>query len=626
MSFTLRNLFSEEDGEPGAEWPGAAGEDGSRENAPAGRDAAEPQGQAYLVSEILPFIPPAIVAGGRVPMEKEVRIPLGKDGATDVPLSMIFRQCPELFAAEITPLNDSVVTLPVKLGKAQVARKVGSSIFDAPSTPFGSPGFGLSAEETDSSASEAEDNPFWSPGADDATATAAPPIPEKQPDSGFSGGFAAEVSQKDEGNAFGEPPPPPDQETPAPAGGFSAPEETGKVNPFGDGPAPASGASSSGFSGNPFDSTESFSTLFSSKAEEDADIPFPVSGNDESTWGAMFESDLDEGDAPVSEAVAPGLGEMIKREDVNNRKADPFGTPPPGATPAAAENPASESTASPAPETTASPVPEKTASQAHAFAGESPPEPTPVNEGSPEASPASPFSAFASPFASPYAGPVADPVAATAPGAGTFGDPTPVPPEGVSPSLPQAEEKSTGPGENGAGPEGKGYHSVRETVPPPLEAPVAGNSVEVEEEELAPGKAPSMPGEMEVSFRDLEFRAIFSSDESFTLAKVARHVVGLAGVSACALATTAKLVQASRNEQSRLGDEAREMVDAIRNLAKLTGLPEARAFTLQTDRGTVSLFLEGDCCVTVNHDTSGFGPGVREKLILIARNIHKLQE
>lgn len=581
MSFTLRNLFSEEDGEPGAEWPGAGGGNGSRENTLGGRTAEVAAGQAYLVSEILQFIPPAIMAGGTVPMQKEVRIPLGKDGSTDVSLSTIFRQCPELFDTEITPLNDSMVTLPVKLGKGQATRKVGSSIFDAPSTPFGSPGFGLPA--TDSSVPEAEDNPFWSPEAE-GPETAATPSRKAKPDAGFSGGFAAEVSQKEGGNASGEPTPSRETETPPLAGRFVAPEKAKTGNPFGDEPVSSAEKPSSGFSGNPFDSNESFSTLFSSKAEEDADIPYPGSGGDESTWGAMFDSDLKEDDAAAEKRETPGLGEMIKQNDVNNQKAAPPGAP------------TSEPAGTTAP---------KTVPQGHSFAAETPPEPTPVKE--------VPRNAFSFSFSS-----FAESVTEAAP-VPSFQTPAPVPAEESPVSFSRQKDESV------FG-DGKAYSSVRETLPPPPEAPAAGTGFKVEEEEFSTAAKPSMPGEMEVHFRDLEFRAIFSSNDSFTLAEVARNVVALEGVSACALATTAKLVQASGNEQSRLGDEAREMVNAIRNLTKLTGLPEASFFTLQTDRSTVSLFLEGECCVTVNHDPSGFGPGVREKLILIARNIHKLRE
>ncbi|MEQ1841441.1 MAG: hypothetical protein ABL994_13615, partial [Verrucomicrobiales bacterium] len=104
------------------------------------------------------------------------------------------------------------------------------------------------------------------------------------------------------------------------------------------------------------------------------------------------------------------------------------------------------------------------------------------------------------------------------------------------------------------------------------------------------------------------------------------RVVGLPGISSCALSTPGKLVQASRSEESRIGNEAREMVTTLRNLAKLTGLPEARTFTLHTDRGIVSLFLEGECCVTVHHESATFPPGVREKLILVARSLINLED
>ena len=128
------------------------------------------------------------------------------------------------------------------------------------------------------------------------------------------------------------------------------------------------------------------------------------------------------------------------------------------------------------------------------------------------------------------------------------------------------------------------------------------------------------------SEKDLELKAIFSTDESFTLSRVARMVVGLDGINGCALATPGRLVQVSRNEESRIGDDAAEMVSTIRNLAKLTGLPGAKTFTLHTDRGIVSLFLEDDCCLTVHHEDGRFGPGTREKLILISRCLHKLEE
>jgi len=147
--------------------------------------------------------------------------------------------------------------------------------------------------------------------------------------------------------------------------------------------------------------------------------------------------------------------------------------------------------------------------------------------------------------------------------------------------------------------------------------------------EAAPAPARSAspaPTEIGSDLRDLELRAIFSTGESFTLSIVARRVVGLPGIISCSRSTPGKLVQASKSDEGRLGNEAREMVTTLRSLAKLTGLPEARTFTLHTDRGIVSLFLEGECCVMVHHESAAFEPGVREKLILVARSLINLEE
>ncbi|MDF1826049.1 MAG: hypothetical protein P1U68_15495 [Verrucomicrobiales bacterium] len=583
MSFTLRNLFSEEDGEPGTEWGGVEAEPGSREDLSASAPVEKVAGQAYLVSELLPFIPPAIAASRGIPMEKEIHIPFAVEGSTDVKLSVVCQLCPELFDAEITPLNDSLITLPAKLGAAQPVSKAPSSIFDSPGTPFGAPGFSAPGSsvvstsaktpvetkaETEASPAKPGDNPFWSPEPNDAVPAKiekkAEPSPDKVMPSGFSDALPVEAKQKDEGSSFSDAPAQKSESPPAlpaPMSGFSSPAPSPGKNPFGDAPSPKAESKEASFSENPFESTEGFATLFSKQAEDDADIPFPGGGDDESTWGAMFDS---ENEGENEEGPVSGLGEMMKQQDVSSRQDE-----------------------------------ERVV--------EAPPEPSP-------ASPMPPFQGFSG-------APAAESVdsAPVVPVSESASTPAPVKPATPEPVPAELEEKDDGE-------ENTPFSSLR--------APVENRALEdedlqVEVEDLrptVPNAASALPGEVDVSLKDLEFRAIFSSDDSFTLAKVARKVVALEGVNACALATPSKLVQASRNEQSRLGDEAREMVDAIRNLAQLTGLPEARSFTLKTDRGTVSLFLEGDCCVTINHQNSNFGPGVREKLTVIAQSIHKLEE
>ena len=98
MSFTFRNLFSEEGGDTSAEFEeGAKGTaprnavvpssaDGARGAKPAGNEKIEEveRTQSFLVSELLPFIPPAIAAKSGIPMEEELILPMSSDGSTDV--------------------------------------------------------------------------------------------------------------------------------------------------------------------------------------------------------------------------------------------------------------------------------------------------------------------------------------------------------------------------------------------------------------------------------------------------------------------------------------------------------------------------------------------------------------
>lgn len=69
-----------------------------------------------MISEILPYIPPAIVARSGIPMELSVSVPLPENGSREVRLSVLHHLCPALFAAEITPMNDLAITLPPRIG------------------------------------------------------------------------------------------------------------------------------------------------------------------------------------------------------------------------------------------------------------------------------------------------------------------------------------------------------------------------------------------------------------------------------------------------------------------------------------------------------------------------------
>lgn len=714
MSFSFRNIFSPDDSEfgnvPDSKGAGGLSSPGAM---PQGRGnlSGEPPvagpSQTFLVSELLPYIPKAIAAQSGIPMTKEVRVPVPADGSLDVRLSSLYQICPELFAAEITPLNDSMVTLPPRLGATpETPSAAVGQILTKPS-PTGSGDFDASA------------NPFWSPvvtgSAAHPSATPPFPIPEKPAASaGSTAAFSWSTPSSPKENPFSAEPAPAAKETsvswipplpgaPKIAGGFDGPATPVAGGGAGSGSAVLPRTPSSGFVGfseappakgeggavagpslkNHPEGQEVFSTLFSKQAEADAMIPYPGNpafagaappskpSEPEGVWGAMFSG--------------AGFGE----DEAGTNAADPFESIGNLLNPAKPAAPAAETLAGRSAtgdafsgfEPSAAPVPAQTgtgpdpdfafAAGFTAFAPASAEEPKKQHIA--DAMSADPFAGLAGPSVEPTV-----PASSMNPVSSAFAPFQTVPPiealPGMDPSFPaqgfgapatapeavQASPDHLSVPRGAAGNESPSpaapfasftpvnEHPVAPPVPEVLAAPVATAVPEVREEPVVRGAmaateevvpvfeshpAPAVPvpsappcEAIEDELRDLELRAIFSTSEVFTFSKVARKVVGLPGINSCSLSAPGKLIQASRREESRLGNEAREMVATLRSLAKLTGLPEARTFTLQTDRGIVSLFLEGDCCVTVHHDSPVFQPGVREKLILVARSLAKLRE
>jgi len=744
MSFTFQNFFSEDDGDAGPT-PGndrnTVPDDGGSERGGGGDEAGGGQAvQRFLVSELVPFVPPAILAPSGIPMEKELALPMPSDGSSEVRLSTLYQACPDLFAAEITPLNDSTVPLPPRLGSSDAGSSNAGSGDPSNNPFFASGSWSGKAGETPRSpggGESARSNPFADPGT-----------------GAFGGAFSSGPSAS--GNQWpSEWPTPPSKETSGSSvESESADQQAGQqADETGEEP----GEEAAAFADNPFQGAGGFATLFSQGAEEDEGIPFPGDGGGTTAdgspgesqpgglqedapfqgrrddWpeeesggmpnglGAMFQDSGAEVAGPAGSgfsagqagsgfsgelrdeppsAEAPGQGESIpdgfsaatppepaveSRDEGAFPAAEPasHAEPEPADAPAnATESPSEKSTpseepppsadgersgfkpvfagfsspASPAasPASPASPEEHRPQSAAASEPAPSPNEEQPVAESEPElvseskpAETAPPAEPAPEPVAESEPEPVAEsepePVAEPAPEPVAESEPEPVvesepvppaepEPEPVAESEPetvsQAMPPETAPPAEPASESASPFEEIFEET---VEEPSAeSGTVAVQEwssEAAAPApaeaKVPARPDDEE---RALELRAIFSTDESFTLAKVARRVVGLPGINGCALATPARMVQASHDEESRLGDEAREMVQSVRNLAAFTGVPGAKSFTVLTDRGTVTLFLEGDCCLTVNHESGPFAPGVKEKLILIARSIHKLEK
>lgn len=591
MSFTFRNLFSEEGEYSAPETPQEAeatspddifsspSTGGVLKDSPSEgyRETAFERTQSFLVSELLPFIPPAISAKSGIPMEDELILRMPADGSTDVKLSVIYQVCPQLFAAEITPLNDSTVTLPAKLelsagGEEKSAVRLSGVAFGA--NPFSVDEETAAADTTEAKTPEAgadgkveEDNPSWSPESLGAEA-ALEGKKFDEPASNFSGFEALAVTKP-------EPLVEEARQDFDNLKGFTAPavdlaEEEPKAGVIEDhAPAdgleePAASASeeveSEAFGGNGFDNSGGgFSTLFCEQAEGDSEIPFPgscketVPAEGHGTWGTMFKAGFSGVNGGEDIAPVPdGFGDRLPREIKG--EAEPGQNAPASSL----ESIEAEMVAPPA---------------AEVF----------IEEPMPEKNKPDTFGLDAAPAFS------------------------------ESKSYDQGMPGGFDAPVNAAPEEDAAPDSEPATLPPAVSTAATFDfAVGLVDE------AEEMP--------DLEMRAIFSSSDSFTLSRVARKIVELPDMMGCALATPVRLVQASRSEESRLGDESQETIQSVKNLAKLTGLPDTKSFTLQSDRGIVSLFMEGSCCLIVRHNAPEFGPGIREKLILIARTMHKLND
>lgn len=524
------------------------------------------------MSELLPFVPPAIAAQSGIPMELEVSVPMPADGSGEVKLSTIYQACPKLFAAEITPLNDSEVTLPVKLGGLSDEDINASSPF-VPGKAFGA----SKVSESKRSQEVEEENPFWSPVSEPESDE--PEIKTEEPVAGKSPTEEkpAEEQPSSKVGGFDEPYSPPAEKA-------DSPENKDPVE--------------SGFSESPFGGAGDFVTLFSNE-EPSSETPVEEERDPEPTtsWGSMFqpaqrEPRETEETPDAKEAPAPGdLGDLsCESEESAETRVEEVAEEPDEELPVSFgfEEPRSSPEAPPEPKPQPVSAPE--------------PAPEPTSDGSePKVEEESPLEQKVEeePKLEQEAKP--EPLPKSEPDPVPEVDSKPVPPE-----FPRSEAPKPG------------IEWTSTPVPVPPEAPV------FEKEEASVTRPVQGSGEDDLS--DVELRAIFSTSERFTLAKLARKVVGLPGIAACALSGSGKVVQASKSEENQLGAGAHDMVEAVRNIAKMTGMDQARSFTMKTEFGVVSLFLEGDCCLSVNHSEGEFGPGIREKLIVIARSLHKLSD
>lgn len=128
----------------------------------------------------------------------------------------------------------------------------------------------------------------------------------------------------------------------------------------------------------------------------------------------------------------------------------------------------------------------------------------------------------------------------------------------------------------------------------------------------------------DADLRFVELRAVFGVEGPFSPQRVAGLVAELPGVAGCMVSCPAGTAGSGASGGGAGVGEGAETVRYLREIARMTGVDDATQFSLQTGQGTLSFFLEGSSSLTVREDGTGFPPGTRDKLILVARTLDRL--
>lgn len=126
--------------------------------------------------------------------------------------------------------------------------------------------------------------------------------------------------------------------------------------------------------------------------------------------------------------------------------------------------------------------------------------------------------------------------------------------------------------------------------------------------------------------RQLTLRAVLGTDQVLTPQDIVDCCAGLPGLKACVLLQRDTILTSQGMDEMEVGSFCSSAVktrDSLVTLAETMGLGQGGNFTLRTDHGIRSFFLESNLCLAVWHAQPNFSGGTREKLILIAQELAK---
>ena len=124
----------------------------------------------------------------------------------------------------------------------------------------------------------------------------------------------------------------------------------------------------------------------------------------------------------------------------------------------------------------------------------------------------------------------------------------------------------------------------------------------------------------------LTLRAVLGADQVLTPQDIVDRCGALPGLKACVLLQSGSTLTSrgmDDNDADAFRASAVKTRDSLATLAETMGLGTGGNFTLRTDHGIRSFFLESNLCLAVWHAQPQFSGGTREKLILTARELSK---
>jgi hypothetical protein len=167
---------------------------------------------------------------------------------------------------------------------------------------------------------------------------------------------------------------------------------------------------------------------------------------------------------------------------------------------------------------------------------------------------------------------------------------------------------------------------------PPVSAPLEKTEpvAAIVADPVAPASATSPLEDLtfgcNTDLRQLTLRAVLGADRILTPQEIVDRCAALPGLKACVLlephaTLTSQGMDAGEADAFRAS--AAKTRDSLATLAETMGLGRSGNFTLRTDHGIRSFFLEDHLCLAVWHSQPQFSGGTREKLILIAQELAK---